>query len=144
MPRRSQAKLLELLKTVPLLHGLSKRELKTVLQAAEDVEHPAGEAIVREGATGAGFHLIVEGEASVSIGGKVLGKRLRPGDYFGEMALIDKGPRSATVSTVTPVRTLVISAWTFNPLLEQFPSIARKLLIEMTKRLRAAEDSLTH
>lgn len=143
MARVSQAKLIELLKSVPLLQGLSKRELKAILQAAEDVEHPAGESIVREGATGAGFHLILDGRAAVSIGGEVR-KHLGPGDYFGEMALIDKGPRSATVTSETPVRTLIISAWTFNPLLDQFPSIARKLLVEMTKRLRIAEDSLTH
>jgi CRP/FNR family transcriptional regulator, cyclic AMP receptor protein len=134
---------LALLKTVPLFEGLSRRELNQLLSVSKQIEFDEGHAIVEEGATGVGFHLILEGEAHVLVGGR---KRatLRSGDYFGEMSLIDGGPRSATVKTATPVRTLALTSWAFLPLLDKAPSIARKLLVEMSRRLRALERSLTH
>jgi CRP-like cAMP-binding protein len=98
---------------------------------------------VEEGATGVGFHLIVEGEAEVLVGGMPR-TTLRAGDYFGEMSLLDGGPRSATVRTVTPLRTLALTSWAFMPILDKNPSIARKLLQEMSKRLRTVEDSIRH
>jgi CRP/FNR family cyclic AMP-dependent transcriptional regulator len=134
---------LALLGNVPLFEGLSKRELSSILSVAKEIHFDEGHDIVEEGATGVGFHLILEGEAHVLIGGR---KRatLRAGDYFGEMSLIDGGPRSATVRTSTPVRTLALTSWAFMPLLDKNPSIARKLLQEMSKRLRAIERVLTH
>jgi CRP/FNR family transcriptional regulator, cyclic AMP receptor protein len=134
---------LALLGNVPLFEGLSKRELSSILSVAKEIHFDEGHDIVEEGATGVGFHLILEGEAHVLIGGR---KRatLRAGDYFGEMSLIDGGPRSATVRTSTPVRTLALTSWAFMPLLDKSPSIARKLLQEMSKRLRAIERVLTH
>lgn len=132
-----------LLKTVPLFEGLSKRELDKLISVSKEVDFEEGHAIVEEGATGVGFHLILEGEAHVLVGGR---KRatLRSGNYFGEMSLIDGGPRSATVKTATPVRTLALTSWAFLPLLDKNPSIAKKLLVEMSRRLRALERSLTH
>jgi CRP/FNR family transcriptional regulator, cyclic AMP receptor protein len=134
---------LALLASVPLFEGLSKRELESIHRVAKEVHFDEGHDIVEEGATGVGFHLLLEGEAHVLIGGR---KRatLRAGDYFGEMSLIDGGPRSATVRTSTPVRTLALTSWAFLPLLDKNPSIARKLLTEMSKRLRGIERSLTH
>ena len=134
---------LALLKSVPLFEGLSKRELESIRSVAKEIHFDEGHDIVEEGATGVGFHLLLEGEAHVLIGGR---KRatLRPGDYFGEMSLLDGGPRSATVRTSTPVRTLALTSWAFLPLLEKSPKIAKKLLVEMSKRLRAIERSLTH
>jgi signal-transduction protein with cAMP-binding, CBS, and nucleotidyltransferase domain len=80
-----------MLKNVPLFEGLSRRELEQILKVAKEIEFDEGHAIVEEGATGVGFHLILEGEAHVLVGGR---KRatLRAGDYFGEMSLIDGGP----------------------------------------------------
>jgi CRP/FNR family cyclic AMP-dependent transcriptional regulator len=134
---------LALLAGVPLFEGLSKRELNSILTVAKQVVHDEGHDIVEEGATGVGFHLILEGEAHVLVGGR---KRatLRAGDYFGEMSLLDGGPRSATVRASTPVRTLALTSWAFLPLLDKTPSIARKLLQEMSKRLRNIERALTH
>jgi CRP-like cAMP-binding protein len=134
---------LALLANVPLFEGLSKRELSSILNVAKEITHNEGHDVVEEGATGVGFHLILEGEAHVLIGGR---KRatLRPGDYFGEMSLLDGGPRSATVRASTPVRTLALTSWAFMPLLDKNPSIARKLLQEMSKRLRNIERALTH
>jgi CRP/FNR family cyclic AMP-dependent transcriptional regulator len=134
---------LALLKSVPLFEGLSKRELEAIRSVAKEIHFDEGHDIVEEGATGVGFHLLLEGEAHVLIGGR---KRatLRAGDYFGEMSLLDGGPRSATVRTSTPVRTLALTSWAFLPLLEKSPKIAKKLLVEMSKRLRGLERSLTH
>jgi CRP/FNR family transcriptional regulator, cyclic AMP receptor protein len=135
--------MLAMLGRVPLFEGLSKRELEAIHGAAKVTEFSAGRAVVEEGATGLGFHLILEGEAAVTVGGR---KRatLRAGDHFGEMSLIDGGPRSATVRAETPVRTLGLTSWAFLPLLEDHPSMARKLLVEMSKRLRNLEKSLQH
>lgn len=135
--------ILTMLGSVSLFDGLSKRELEAVLASGKVLEVPEAKVMVEEGATGVGFHLILEGEAKVKIGGKTRAT-LRAGDYFGEMSLLDGGPRSATVQAETPVRTLAITSWAFLPLIDDHPSIARKLLVEMSRRLRAVERSLRH
>jgi CRP/FNR family transcriptional regulator, cyclic AMP receptor protein len=134
---------LAMLSSVPLFEGLSKRELNAIVSVAKEIEFDEEHAIVEEGATGVGFHLILEGEVAVLVGGR---KRatLGAGNYFGEMSLIDGGPRSATVKTATPVRTLAITSWAFLPLIDKSPSIAKKMLQEMSRRLRSLERSLTH
>ena len=140
---RSKKDMVALLGQVGLFEGLSRRELESILAAGKEIRHGEDHDIVEEGATGVGFHLILEGEADVLVGG-VPRAKLRTGDYFGEMSLLDGGPRSATVRSVTPVQTLALTSWAFMPLLEKMPSIARKLLVEMSKRLRQVEDSLRH
>jgi CRP/FNR family cyclic AMP-dependent transcriptional regulator len=139
----SKRDILAMLGSVRLFEGLTKRELGAIMSAGKVVAVPAGKHIVEEGQTGVGFHLILEGEAKVTVGGKQRGA-LRPGDYFGEMSLIDGGPRSATVMAATPVKTFSIASWAFGPLIAAQPSIARKLLVEMSRRLRAVERSLQH
>ncbi len=134
---------LEMLRSVPLFEGLSDRELRSIFEAAKEVSFPEGRAIIEEGASAVGFHLILEGQAEVLLGDRPR-TTLGPGDYFGEMSLIDGAPRSATVRTTSPVRTLSLTSWSFMPLLERMPSIARKLLLEMSRRLRAAEKSIRH
>jgi CRP-like cAMP-binding protein len=129
---------LEMLARVKLFDGLSKKELHEVLRLAGEVPHPAGKDIVVEGAEGTGFHLILSGEASVIQRGRRKHK-LGPGDFFGDIALIDRGPRSATVRAETPVNTLSIAAWDFRPLLLEHPAMAYKILLELCRRLRAAE-----
>lgn len=133
----------ELLATVPLFEGLTRRELESILSAAKDVEVEPGKHIVEQGESGLGFHLILEGTCKVVVNGDEI-VSLGRGDYFGEMSLIDGGPRSATVIAETRVRTLSLTSWTFLPLLDENPSIAKKLLIEMSRRLRAAERSIKH
>ena len=139
----SKKDILAMLGQVPLFEGLSKRELEAVYESAKVTEFPPGRPVVEEGATGVGFHLILEGEAAVTVGGR---KRavLRAGDYFGEMSLIDGGPRSATVRADARVRTLGITSWAFLPLLEEHPTMARKMLVEISRRLRNVEKSLQH
>jgi CRP/FNR family cyclic AMP-dependent transcriptional regulator len=139
----SKKDILAMLGQVPLFEGFSKRELEAVFSSAKITEFSAGKPVVEEGATGVGFHLILEGEAAVTVGGR---KRalLRSGDYFGEMSLIDGGPRSATVRADTRVRTLGLTSWAFLPLIDDHPSMARKMLVEISRRLRGVEKSLQH
>ena len=131
------------LASVPIFEGLSKRELDAIYRVAKEIDFEPGHAILEEGSTGVGFHLILDGRADVVVGGR---KRatLGPGDYFGEMSLLDGGPRSATVRTATRVRTLALTSWAFLPLLDKNPSIAKKMLVELSRRLRSLEKSVQH
>lgn len=135
----ADGEMLERLRTVPLFRGLSERELKDVVSRTRVVEHDADGEIVEEGHGAAGFHLILDGTVTVLQNGGVR-RTLGPGDYFGEISLIDGKPRSATVRTNGPVRTLSLAAWNFAPLLEAHPSMARTMLIGLCEHLRAAEE----
>lgn len=128
------------LQGVPLFEGLGKKELEAILSVSKQVHHEAGHHIVREGASGAGFHLILDGKASVTSGDRALAS-LGPGEYFGEVSLIDGGPRSATVTAETGVTTLSLASWEFMPMLGKHPSIATKLLVALCGRLRACDAS---
>lgn len=128
----------DLLAKVGLFEGLSRKELQTIYKSAKAVHFPAGRTIVSEGASGIGFHMIVDGKAKVTVKGRSRAT-LKPGDYFGEISLIDRGPRSATVVAETEVDTLSLASWSFLSILDKNPTISRKLLLELTRRLRAAE-----
>lgn len=120
---------------VPIFSECSKRELQVIARASKEVSHKADTVIAREGERGIGLFLILEGECKVTIGGKTKAK-LGPGDFFGEVALLDGGPRTATVATVTPVRLIGITGWVFRGLLMEHPSIALKTLEAVAGRLR--------
>jgi CRP-like cAMP-binding protein len=117
-----------------LFGALSKRQLLQVAELAKPRNFPAGSVIVAEGGTDARFYVILVGRARVTVGGKAH-DRLGPGDYFGEIALLDGLPRSAGVRAVTDVETLSIARWNFRPLLKD-AGIAEKLLLEMCRRVR--------
>jgi CRP/FNR family transcriptional regulator, cyclic AMP receptor protein len=140
MPRKS---LKDLLGSVSLFEGLSKTDLTKIEKLGKEVDFPKGKTIVTEGEDGVGFHLILEGKANVIVGGR---KRstMGPGEWFGELSLIDRGPRTATVTTDTPVRTFSLLSWEFLPLLDKNPRITRKIMIEMCRRLRAERLDHTH
>jgi CRP/FNR family cyclic AMP-dependent transcriptional regulator len=125
------------LRSVPLFAGLKDRELKDVLGRTREVEHTGGE-IVEEGAKGIGFHLILDGTATVLQHGEVR-RTLGPGDYFGEISLIDGKPRSATIRPDGPIRTLSLAAWNFEPLIEKHPKLAHELLLGLCAHVREAE-----
>ena len=133
----------QLLADVPLFSECTKRELKAIAGAAKLIEHRAGAVIAREGDKGVGFFLILDGDAKVTIGGRVR-NRLGPGDYFGEIALLDEGPRSATVTAETDLRLLGLTAWNFRRLVAQSPSIGPKLLKVMGERLRGMSKDVRH
>lgn len=133
-----RSELVERLGQVPLFSGFGRKEREAVIRSSSEVTHPAGKEVVSEGRDGVGFHLILSGSAVVTQGGRTLGV-LGPGEYFGEIALIDGGPRAATVRAETELRTLSITAWDFKPLLHEHPLMAEKLLVELCRRVRVAE-----
>jgi CRP/FNR family cyclic AMP-dependent transcriptional regulator len=124
------------LANVPIFSGCSKRELTLIARAAKEVNHKEGTVIAREGERGIGLFLILNGECEVTIGGKRKAK-LSAGDFFGEVALLDGGPRTATVTALTPVKLVGITGWVFRGLLMEHPSIALKTLESVAGRLRA-------
>jgi CRP-like cAMP-binding protein len=124
------------LAAVPIFSGCTRRELGIIRRGAKELTHPAGAVIAREGQRGIGLFLILEGECSVSIGGRERA-RLGPGQFFGEIALLDGGPRTATVTAVTDVRLLGLTEWVFRGLLAEHPSIALKTLEAVAGRLRS-------
>lgn len=126
-----------LLGGVPLFEGLSKRELNQIARAAKQVTHRQGAVLAREGQSGVGFFLIVDGTAGVKVGTRSRG-RLGSGDFFGEISLLDGGPRTATVTAETEVTTLGMTPWDFKQLIESNPSIASKMLRVMAQRLRSS------
>ena len=129
---------LELLKRVPLFADLERRELEGLAQSLKERRFSAGQTIASEGQSGVGFFLIDEGEARVTVRGEERGT-LRAGDYFGEIALIDHGARSATVTAASDVRCFGLTSWEFRPLVETNAGIAWKLLQALARRLREAE-----
>jgi len=128
---------------VLLFSNCSRKELDHIASLLTEVEVDAGKVLAREGDAGREFCVILEGKASVSIGGKEIAV-LGPGDFFGEMALLDQGPRVATVKAVTPMELAVLSPTEFSTLIEENPAVARKVLRVMASRLRAAEKAPTH
>jgi CRP/FNR family cyclic AMP-dependent transcriptional regulator len=128
------------LAAVPLFSALTKPELQEVLQASDEIEVEAGRELVTEGRVGHEFFLILEGEAQVRRGGEPVAA-LRPGDYFGELALLDQGPRSATVVAKTEMTLLVLGQREFAGLLQNIPGLAAKLLPSLAHRLREVDAS---
>ena len=126
-----------MLANVPLFSECSKKELQHIADLAKEVEHREGAVIAREGDKGVGFFLILDGTAKISMGGRTR-RRLGPGEYFGEIALLDEGPRSATVTAETPMKLLGVTAWNFRRLIQDHPAIAQKLLKVMAERLRSS------
>lgn len=114
------------------------RELRTIRRALDEVTVPANRVLTEEGTIGKEFFLIVDGRASVRRNGRKIAT-LGPGQYFGELALIDRRPRSATVVSDTPMTLLVLGQRQFNGVLDAAPPIARKLLFAMATRLREAD-----
>jgi CRP/FNR family transcriptional regulator, cyclic AMP receptor protein len=128
----------EALKRVPLLSGLGDRERERLAKELHERTFQAGSRVVAEGATGAGFFVIADGNATVSVGGQERA-RLGPGDYFGEMALIDDAPRSATITADTDVRAFGMTPWEFKPFVLSHPEVAWSMLRSLSSRVREAQ-----
>lgn len=123
---------------VPLFSALSKKELQLVARRAEDVKVDPGRILVSEGSTGSEFFVIIDGTATVSRHGRKVAT-LGPGDAFGELALLDKAPRNATVTAATPMELVVLGQREFGGLIDEVPGFARKLLAGMARRLRDSD-----
>jgi CRP/FNR family cyclic AMP-dependent transcriptional regulator len=123
---------------VPLFSACSKKDLQLVAKRAEDVKVDAGKQLVGEGATGTEFFVVIDGTASVSKRGQKVAE-LGPGGFFGELALLDKAPRNATVSAETPMELVVLGQREFAGLIDDVPEFAHKLLAGLARRLRQAD-----
>jgi CRP-like cAMP-binding protein len=128
----------EIIAGVDLFAGLSRHQLKQLASASREVTHGAGHTVAAEGLGGLAFHLLLEGSASVTKNGKEL-RTLGPGDYFGEISMIDGKPRSATVTATAPIKVLAIPHQDFEAVIDKDPDFARALLRTLCARLREAE-----
>jgi CRP-like cAMP-binding protein len=129
---------LEHLANVRMFTSLSKKELNLVAKAADVVAVKSGTEIVTEGTPGHDFYLILAGDALVRRNGRRV-TTLGPGSYFGELALLDRGPRSATIIADTDVELAIIGQREFLAILDRVPALGHKLLVSMAARLRQAD-----
>ncbi len=134
MPRRHELDL----RDIWLFSACSNSQLKTIRRAIEEVVVPKGRVLCEEGSIGREFFFIVEGKAAVTRDGRRTAT-LGPGTYFGELALLDRKPRSATVTSDTDMTLLVLEQRRFNGLLDEMPSLSHKFLVAMAQRLRDAD-----
>jgi CRP-like cAMP-binding protein len=139
----SRASKVELLEKVSFFSECSKRELAQIADRTTEVHVPSGTAVVEQGEPGDRFYVLAEGLAWVAVDGKKVAS-IHPGSFFGEMALLDQGPRSATVTAELPSRLLVLDARSFANLIKENPSVALKIMRGLAERLRAVEGAPTH
>jgi CRP/FNR family cyclic AMP-dependent transcriptional regulator len=132
---RKDAKL-ELLKGVPLFARCTKKELAEIATIADEIDLVEGKQLTKEGSRGREFFVLVEGSADVKRKRKKIGT-MGPGDFLGEIALVTKTPRTATVTTTSPVRALVVSEQNFRRLLERSPEVQIKVLEALAERVAA-------
>lgn len=122
------------LRRVPLFSGLDDKELQSIAASMHERTFKAGQTVVEEGATGAGFFVVESGQAEVSVGGEARGT-VGPGDHFGEIALLTGSSRTATIVATTDLHCYGLTSWDFKPLVEGNPAIAWKLLQSLADRL---------
>jgi CRP/FNR family transcriptional regulator, cyclic AMP receptor protein len=125
---------IELLRAVPLFASCSKQELQQIARIADELDVPAGKVLIREGERGREFFVLIEGEVEVRRKGRKV-KNLGAGSFVGEIALLSKMPRSATVTALTPLDVLVITDRAFLDLLEKTPSLTVKVARTLAERV---------
>lgn len=132
---------LDHLAAVPLFTSCNRRELQKIARAADEVEIDAGRTVVEQDATGHEAFVIIEGEAAVIRNGVPV-TTLGPGSAFGELAILDGGPRTATVISTTPLRVLVLGQREFGSLIDEVPGLAHKLLTALARRVRELDQQI--
>lgn len=134
---------LELLKRTPLLSDLGRRELEEVERLVDEVDVPAGKVLMREGDAGREFFVLVTGTVAIDRRGTRV-RTLEPGDFFGEIALLAEGPRTATATTEGPATLLVLGHREFHSLMDKYPAIRTCVLDALAKRIRNLEPEAAH
>lgn len=129
------------LAAVPLFDGLSKHQLKRLAATSEVVNYMAGHSVVREGDEGDSFFVVLEGQAKVTVKGRTVSRAL-PGDHFGEISLLDGGPRTASVVSETAMTMLQIKRPGFQKALKDDPQLTIALMESLARRIRRVDRSL--
>ena len=132
----------DLLAQVPLFQGLSRRHLKKIAEHADEISFLEKETIVEAGQPGGSFFVVVEGEVRVVRGDRTLA-RAGPGEFFGEISLLDGGPRTASVIADTPVVAIRLFKGSFDRVVREEPGVAAKILAVVARRLREAQKTVT-
>ena len=132
----------EALARVPIFRNLSAKPLAELSEIAKERSFATGAVVLREGDAGVGLFILLDGNVEVRRGGNVVA-RFGPGQFFGEMTLLDQQPRSADVVALGPTRCLVLSSWEFWGWAADKPDLLRGMLTEMARRLREADKALT-
>ena len=128
----------EMLNKVPLFAKVKRRDLGRLAKVMSERTFAEGEAITTEGQSGVGFFVIEDGNATVSLKGEII-RTLGPGDHIGEIALIDEGPRSATVTATTDLSCRGMAAWEFRSFVQEHPEVAWQLLQTLASRFRETQ-----
>lgn len=139
MPLFTQDIKVDALGRTPLFSDLSKKELRLLARMSDDIEVDAGKVLCKEGQTGREFFVIVEGKVDVTRKGKPV-KRRGGDEFFGEIALLEDLPRTATVTAKTPLRLFVLTSRDFRHLVDASPSVERKVMQSLARRLMENSD----
>lgn len=137
--RMGQDEKMEHLQTVPILSECTGRQLREVARITDVIELEAGAVLTRVNEPGEEFFFIVDGSARVEVPGADKAAHLSPGEFFGEISLLDGGPRTATVVAATAIRLLVIKRRHFTTLLREVPALSLKICATLARRLRDVE-----
>ena len=140
MPRDEK---LELLKSIPLFAGFGRRELERLGQLTDVVDLPEGRVLMRQGESGSEAFVIMEGRARVERDGRLVAERTN-GEVVGEIAILDEGRRTATVTLTAPSRLLVIGHREFHALMDEMPTVRLSVLSELARRVRGLEPDAGH
>jgi CRP/FNR family cyclic AMP-dependent transcriptional regulator len=128
---------------VPLFEGISQESMARLAEVAGEVEFPAGQYIVRQGQVGSGLYVVLDGSVRVVRGSTELA-RLGPGEFIGELSVIDQQPRMASVEAVDDTRLLAVASWDLLELLERDPALSLNLIRGLARRVRAAGEHHRH
>jgi CRP/FNR family cyclic AMP-dependent transcriptional regulator len=142
MARTTDPKL-ELIAAVPLFAGFNRREIEAVGRLMDEIDVKAGRVLMREGASGREFFIVVSGGVRVERNGRKVNE-LGTGDFLGEIALIDGGPRTATAIATEPCRLLVLGVGSFRTLVSKYPTVQGKIMKALAERLREAQPRAVH
>ena len=133
----------ELLAGCPLFRGIDATGLAALAELATPVDFPAGHVIARQGEIGTGFFVVVDGMVRVVRDGEIVA-RLGPGEFFGELSVLDRMPRNATVSAEAPTSCLALASWDFEKILLEQPALTLAILRGVASRLREVTESVRH
>ena len=134
---------LDLLHRIPVFNRFDRKHIERLGMLTEEVDVPAGKVLIRQGELGDDLMIIASGAVSVERDGTKV-NRLGPGEFFGEIAVIDRGPRTATVTSETPCRLLVVNHRDFHALMDEFPDVAAQVLATLAHRLRSLDPNALH